>query len=193
MGCANKSQRTENQAAIITADERLVTRVHPALAVQFGTRRLRSPASPLDFLACSWPHLLLRIFLTRLSNPRIDWAARNSPCRRIPAGAGRTTRACGLLVCADGAVAIERLAHGHRHLLGRHDHLIAAGLELLAARHACGLFRVLSLVRERGAGFFRLSVGWHAAGGGIHCNVFRAGRISAGRGGGKPAVACESI
>src|SRR2546421_1995093 len=64
-----------------SADERLVACVHPASAVRFGTRCLRPPASPLDFLTGPGAHLLLRIFLPGLSNPRIDWAARDSPCR----------------------------------------------------------------------------------------------------------------
>src|SRR5437016_307630 len=67
--------------AIITADEGLVTCVHPALAVRFGTRRLRPSASPLDFPARSRPHLLLGVFLAGVSNSRIDWAARNSARR----------------------------------------------------------------------------------------------------------------
>src|SRR5882762_3780309 len=41
----------------------------------------------------------------------------------------------------------ERFGHGHGNLLGRHDRLAAAGPELLAARHACDLFRVLPLLR----------------------------------------------
>src|SRR6266853_2993620 len=84
-----------------SADERLVTCVHPASAVRFGTRCLRPPASSLDFLTGPGAHLLLRIFLPGLSNPRIDWAARCSPRRCIPAGVGRAIRAGKLLVCAD--------------------------------------------------------------------------------------------
>src|SRR2546421_8777827 len=147
MVCVDKSQRAQNWPAIITVDERLVTSVHPPLAVRFGARHLRPSASALDFLAGAGAHLLLCIFLTHLSNPRIDWAARNSSGRRIPTGTGRAIRACRLLVCANAAVAIERRAHGHGNLLGRHDRLAAAGPELLAAWHARGLFRVLPLVR----------------------------------------------
>ena len=49
-----------------------------------------------------------------------------------------------------------------------HDRVAAAGGQRLAARHAGGLLRVLSFVRRGGAGFLRLPVRRHAAGGGIH-------------------------
>src|SRR5712692_3004707 len=102
-------------------------------------------------------------------------------------------RARGLLVCADAAVVFEQRAHGHGNLLGGDDRLAVAGLESVAARHACDLFRMLSLVRERGAGFFRLSVRWNVAGGGIHFFVFRTGRIPAGLGRRKQAIARELV
>src|SRR5260370_29045501 len=86
------------------------------------------------------------------------------------------------LVCADAAVVFEQRAHAHRNLLGGDDRLGAAGFEFVAARDARNLFRLLSLVRECGAGFLRLSVRWNVAGGRIHRTFFRAGRISAGVG-----------
>src|SRR5437879_11675293 len=76
--------RAETLARYNSADERLVACVHPAAAVRFGRRCLRPPASPLDFLTGPGAHLLLRILLPGLSNPRIDWAARYSPRRRLP-------------------------------------------------------------------------------------------------------------
>src|SRR5260370_32470017 len=127
----------------MAGDEGMVTCTRFALAVRFGTRRLRSPAFPLDFLARSRAHLLFGIFLARLSNSRIDRAAGNSSRRRIPAGSGRAVRACGVLVCADAAMAIEQLAHADGDLLGGHDRLGATGPEFLATRHAGGLCRVL--------------------------------------------------
>src|SRR5467141_3186454 len=120
----------------MAADEGLVTRVGLALAVCFRTWRVGPPASPLDFSARSWPHLLLRVFFTGLSNSRIDWAARNSSRRRIPASVGRAVRPFGVLVCADAALDFEQLAHADGNLLGGHDRLVAAGLEFLAAGDA---------------------------------------------------------
>src|SRR3981189_439045 len=156
MGCGHKSQRGQNWAIIIASDEGLVTCVRFALAVRFRTWCLRPTASALDFLAGAWAHLLLSIFLAGVSNSRIDWAARNSPGRRISAGISRTVRPCGVLACADAALDFEWIPHGHGDLLGGHDRIGAAGPEFLAARHAGGLFRVLPLVRQCGAGFFRL-------------------------------------
>src|SRR6266849_3463098 len=145
-------------------DHGVDTCICPGLAVRFGARGFRPPASPLDFSARSWPHLLLGVFLAGVSNSRIDWAARNSSRWRIPASASRTIRPYELLVCAYAAVVFEQREHAHRNLLGGNDCLGATGIEFLAAGHAGGLFRVLPLVRERGAGFFCLSVGWNAAG-----------------------------
>src|SRR5713226_8241845 len=142
----------------MAADERLVTCIWIALAVRYGTWRFEPPASPVAFSPRSWPDLLLGVFLAGVSNSRIDWAARNSSRGRIPAGIGRAVRPCGLLVCTDSAVVFERCAHAHGNLLGGHGCLAAAGHKFLAARHAGGLFRVLPLVRECRAGFFRLSV-----------------------------------
>src|SRR5712692_8568513 len=113
--------------------------------------------------------------------------------RRIPAGAGRAVRARQLLVCADAAVAIQRLPYGHGDLLGRHDCFGAAGLEYLAARYVNDMFRVFPFVRQRGAGFFRLSVRWNVAGGGVYCAFFRAGGIPAWMGRGKQAIARELV
>src|SRR5882762_4783292 len=154
----------------------------PALAVRLGARRFGPPASPLDFSARSWPHLLLGVFLAGISDSRIDWAARNSSCRRIPAGGGGAIWPRGLLVCADAAVVFEQCSRACRNLLGGDDCVAAAGFEFVAARDAGNLFRVLSFFCECGAGVFRLPIGWNVAGGGIYRDVFRAGRFSAGVG-----------
>src|SRR6266404_879756 len=177
----------------MATDEGLRTRVGLALAVRFGTSRFGPPAPPLDFSARSGSYLLFRVFLAGLSNSRIDWAAWSSPRRRIPAGVGRAVRACGLLVCADNVVVLERFPHGYGNMLGGHDRFAAVGLEFVAAWHAGDLFRVLPFVRQRGAGFFRLSVGWNVAGGGVYCTVFRTGRIPAGVGWRKQAIARELV
>src|SRR4029077_9587132 len=113
--------------------------------------------------------------------------------RRILASIGRAIRACGLLVCADAAVAFERYAHAHRNLLGRDDRLRLAGLEFVATGHAGDLFCVLSLVRERGTGFFRLSVGWNAARSWLHLLILCAGRIPARVGRRKQAIARKLV
>src|SRR6266446_6070159 len=49
----------------------------------------KSLGLPLDFSARSGAYLLFCVFLAGLSNSRIDWPARNSPRRRIPADVGR--------------------------------------------------------------------------------------------------------
>src|SRR5712692_9502936 len=99
----------------MSGDEGPLTCIGFALVVRFGTWRFGPSASPLDFLAGAGAHLLFGIFLAGVSNSRIDWAARDSSHRRIPAGTGRAIRPCGLLVCADAAVDFERCAHAHRN------------------------------------------------------------------------------
>src|SRR6266571_1351981 len=182
MGCLDKSQRAQNWAAIMCADERLVTCVLAAPAVRFGVRRPGPPSSPMDFSARDRSDLLFGVFLARLSDPWTDWTAGNSPGQRILEGGGRAVRPRGLLVRADAAVVFEQFAHADGNLLGGHDRLGASGLEFLAARHARGLFCLLSLVRERGARFFRLPVGWNAAGGRLHFAVPGAPGIPAALG-----------
>src|SRR5204863_4072416 len=98
-----------------------------------------------------------------------------------------------LLVRADGAVAIERSAHAYWNLLGRNDRFGTAGIEFVAAGHACDLFCVLSFVRQRGARFFGLSVGRNASGSGFHFPVPRARGIPAEVGLIKQAIARKLV
>src|SRR5882672_11652104 len=132
MGCVDKSQRGQNWAAIMAGDEGVGTCIGFALAVRFRTRRGRPLDPSLDFSARAWVHLLLRVLLTGFSGSWINWAAGSSPRERIPAGAGRTVWACGLLVRADAAVAFGQLAHAHGNLLGRDDRIATTGFEFLA-------------------------------------------------------------
>src|SRR5260370_1978061 len=106
---------------------------------------------------------------------------------------GRGIRLCGLLVWPDAAMDFRRAAHARGNLLGGNDRLGVAGFEFLATRHACHLFRLLSVVREHGTGFFGISVRWNALGSRIHCTVFRASWIPAGVGRREPAIARELV
>ena len=154
---------------------------HPAV--------VRSPSwcvgpadSALDLFAGAGAHLLLRIFLAHLPDSRADRPGRNPSCRRL-SGSGRTTlRAGALLVCAHAAVVVERQSHADGHLLDRHTGFSTADLERVAAGNAVRLLRLLSFVRGRGPGFFRLSVGRHVAGSRIPLAVLRSGGILAGPG-----------
>ncbi len=166
----------------MAADEGLVTRVGAAPAVCFRTRRGGQAASPLDFSACPGANLLFRVFLTRFPNQRIDRAARDSARQGVFAGGGGALWAHRLLVRPDAAVVFQQYAHGDGNLLGRHDRVGAAGFEFLAAGNAGDLLCVLSFVRERGAGFFRVPIGWDAARSGIYWHVLRSTGMAAGMG-----------
>src|SRR6266850_767920 len=182
MGCVDKSQRAENWAAIMAADEGVGACIGFALAVRFRTRRRRPLDPSLDFPAGAGAHLLFRVFLTGLSSSWIDWTARNSSCQRISASLVRTIRPCELLVRADAVMVFERVARAHSDLLGGHDRFVASGIEFLAARHAGDLFCLLPFVRQCRTGFFRLPVRWDVTGSGVYCDVSCAGRFSSGLG-----------
>ena len=154
------------------------------MAIRFGAGLFKPPDSPVDFSASAGTYLLLGIFLAALPNTRIDWAARDTPCRRVSACGRRAIRSHGLLVRAHSAVVFERVAHAVGDLLGGNDRGAAVGAEFVAARDAGGLLRVLSVIRERGEGLFELSVGWDVAGGRIHFAVLCTGGAAAplGRG-----------
>src|ERR1700704_2500124 len=113
MGCVDKSQRAENWAAIMAADEGVGACIGFALAVRFRTRGRRPLDPSLDFSARAGAHLLLRVFLAGFSSSWIDWAARNFPRERVLAGSGRTVRSCGLLVRTHAVVVFERVARAH--------------------------------------------------------------------------------
>ena len=166
----------------MASDESLVTSIGFAMVVRFGGWRFWTAASPLDFSASAGAYLLFGVFLAKVSNSRIDRAARDSSCRRILTGSGGEVRACCLLVCADTALVFKQRAHAQRNLLGGNDCFGPAGLAFLAARHVVDLFCVFSFVREWGAGFLRLSIGWDAARSGFYRALFLTGWFPAGVG-----------
>src|ERR1700736_1807538 len=82
------------------------------------------------------------------------------------------------MVCAYRAVDFERPAYFNGVVLGWHGRFIVAGTESVAAGDAGDLFCVLPVFCERGAGFFRLSIGRHAAGSGLHRAFLCAVRLA---------------
>src|ERR1700737_5367181 len=82
------------------------------------------------------------------------------------------------MVCAYGAVVCERPAYLNGVVLARHGRVIVVGTEFVSARDAGDLFCVLSVVCQRRAGFFRLSIGRHAAGSGFYRAFLCAARIA---------------
>src|SRR5882762_10454130 len=182
MGCVDKSQRAENWAAIMAADEGMDTCIGFALAVRFRTRRGRPLDPSLDFPARAGARLLLCVFLTGFSSSWIDRTARNSSRQGISASLVRTVRPCELLVRTHAVVVFERAARAHGHLLGGNDRFAASGIEFLAARHAGDLFCMFPLVRECRSGFFRLPVRWDVAGSRIPCDVSCTAWFSSGMG-----------
>ena len=69
----------------------------------------------------------------------------------------------------------ERPTHADGRLLDWDRGRDPAGAQRLAAIHARGVLRVLSVVRQRGAGFLGLSIRRNAAGGRLHLAFLRAG------------------
>src|SRR5215468_7649054 len=82
-------------------------------------RRAQAAHCALAVFACARRNLLFRILLSRISNSRTDWPARD-PSRRTV-----SSRGCAItgilatpLVCADAALALEQLRRVECSLLG---------------------------------------------------------------------------
>src|ERR1700751_4922281 len=78
-------------------------------------------------------------------------------------------------------------------MLDRADRFGDSGFQHLAAGNAPCLFRVLSLLCGRCAGFFRVPIGWDASRSGGHLAVFWAAGILAGIGAKQSTLARESV
>src|ERR1700686_2523697 len=150
---------------------------HP-MAIRLGAGRSRPPDSTLALPARTRRYLFFRILLAGLSNPRAHWTARDSSRERVPPGRGAFPWPQPRpVVCAHPSLAFERSSHVDRPVLGRHGRIATAACEYLAARNADDLFCLLPVIRGRSPGFFRLSVGWHAARGGLHFTLLCSFRI----------------
>src|SRR5947209_12540800 len=75
---------------------------------------------------------------------------------------------CPPVVCTYAALVFKQLAYVAGVVLDGDVCIALACLEYLAARDARDLFRLFPVVRERGTGFFWLSVRWHVARSWIH-------------------------
>src|SRR5437879_13021820 len=139
------------------------------VVIRLGAGRLGSLDFPLDFLAGAGPHLFFCFLLTSLSDSRSHRAAGNPARQRLP-GSSRPVPwpACSPVVRTYAALAFKQLAHAAGVVLGGDACIAGTGSESLAARDAHDLFRLFLVVRERGTGFFWLSVRWHAARSWIH-------------------------
>src|SRR3989449_2229953 len=139
------------------------------VVIRLGAWRLGSLDLPLDFLAGAGPHLFSCFPLRSLSDSRSRRAARNLACQRLP-GSSRPAPwpPCPPVVCTYAALVFKQLACVAGVVLDGDVCIALACLEYLAARDARDLFRLFPVVRERGTGFFWLSVRWHAARSWIH-------------------------
>src|ERR1700722_2090064 len=139
-------------------------------------------------------HLFFCILLPCVSNPWSHRAKWHSTRERLSPGRNTNfwTRT-GDMVCAYRAVVFERSADVNGVVLGRDGRFIAVGAESVAARHAGDLFCVLSVFCERGAGFFRLPIGRHAAGSGIYFSFLRAVRAASWFWAVVTPIACQPV
>src|SRR5271170_7305844 len=137
----------------------------------------------MALLAGAWRHLLFRLLLARLSDSWTHGAGRNFAGGRISSSRGTFVWPSPRpVVCSNLILACERTSHAGGGVLGWHGRIAAVGYEFLAARNAGDLFCMLSLVRECGAGFFGISIGWDAAGSGVHRPFLCSCRIPSGAG-----------
>ena len=124
--------------------------------------------------------IFLGIPLLAVSNLRPHWPCGDSSHRRVPAGGSKFPGPRALLVCADPVVVERQFAHVERIVLDGPDRLGTRDLQHLAPWHARRVLCVFPFVRERGIGILRLSIGWHAAGGGIYFVVPRSTGMAPG-------------
>src|ERR1039457_3135489 len=97
------------------------------------------------------------------------------------------------MVCADFSFAFGEPPSSWPPLLGGGGGVAAVGSECMAARNAGGLFCVLPFVRQRGAGFFQLSIGRDAARSWIHCALLFSAWISPRHGRGISPIARQPV
>src|SRR3984957_19108764 len=139
-------------------------------------------------------HLFFCVLLPCVSNPWAHRAQWDSTGERLSSSRNTDfwTRT-GDMVCAYRAVVFERSAHVNGVVLGRDGRFIVISAESVAARHVGDLFCVLFVFCERGAGFFRLPVGRHAARSGIYFSFLRAVRAASWFWAVVTPVACQSV
>src|SRR5580700_8549397 len=148
----------------------------------------------MDLPAGAGRDLFFRFLLARLSNSWAHRTPRNSSRGRISSRRGRIAGPRPRLVVRTYIVVDGQWpSHAHCLVLGGYGRVTAAGFKPVAAGNAADLLCVLSFVRERGAGFFRLPVGRDVARGGIHCTLLCSGGISPRFGERVAAIARESV
>src|SRR2546422_10010558 len=118
-------------------------------------------------------------FFSHISGPRAHRPNRNSARRKLSSSRRTISRTlASLLVCTDLALVLQRIGHAEWAVLRGNDRLGTAATQSVATRNARGLFRLLSIIRKRGAGLFWLPVGWNVARSGIYLSLLRTARIS---------------
>src|SRR5215469_2225318 len=149
----------------------------------------RSPVAALDISAGAGRDLRLCFLLAPVPNQGLDRACRHSSGAGLFAiGRGGPSRAT-ILVCSDASLAGIERSRVDAALLGGTPGGCAAGFECVAARDVDDLLCLLCVVRQRGAGFFRLSIGWNAPASGLRVVVSCARGIMARIGTGTSAIA----
>src|ERR1700733_11027959 len=134
----------------------------------------------LDRVACTGADLLLGFRLSPVSDSRIDRACGHPACKPVPGGGGAIVWAWDPpLVRPDCTLAFQRLTHADGDVLAGARCFPAADCQHLAARHAPDLLCLLSFLRQRGPGLFRIPIGRHAARSRISGAVLCSARFTA--------------
>ena len=134
----------------------------------------------LDLAARARPDLLLRFLLAALPDPRPDRAERHPAGGRISRRGAPGRRREGVLVRADAALARRRRRACSTPSSGRLAASVRSSSTSGRALSIAVAGDLLSLVHRRGAGLLRLSVGRHAARGGVALALPRAARLRPG-------------
>src|SRR5579884_325354 len=98
-------------------------------------------------------------FCACVSDSRADRTARHPSGKRVFAFRGSASGSGAVLVRAELAVDLERTTHADGAMLGGPARVGPVGTQSLAARHAGGLFRLLSFLCGGSRRIFRLPIG----------------------------------
>src|SRR5277367_1613780 len=181
---------------IIAGHGRRIISARGELAARTGADHRKAawaPVAALDFLARAGADLFFRVLFAAVPDQRSHWTKRNPAGCGLSASSERRATCPELLDRANSAVVRREQRRVDDAVLGGAGCVAAGHREPVAARVTAALFPLLCFFRERRAGFFRLSIGWHAAGGGLHRAIFRARGLAAGTRSGQSTFAREPV
>src|ERR1700756_2057131 len=168
----------DKSRAIICPDESLDAEFCHLVRRRSPWGATRLPVATLALSSRAGGHLFFGVLLTGVSDSRAPRAQRFAARKFVPGAGGAVCGRVALLVCSHAFVAEQQRPCADGSVLGRHDPFVVVIPQSLATRHAGSLVRIVSFLRVRRAGVFRLSIGRDAALSRIYQLLFCAARMA---------------